>query len=111
MALRRERYGSEPWIARILLKAFTAAKSLAVQDLMEDSHFKITMPWLNHAVAEQSRAYQEDWWSYGVPRNRHTIEAMTQYAHEQGLTSRKVAVEELFADNVLEDYVERFFSS
>ena len=28
--------------------------------------------------------------------NRHDIEALCQYLHEQGLTDRKVALEELF---------------
>jgi len=32
-----------------------------------------------------------------VQENRREIEALTQYAHEQGLVDRKVTIEELFA--------------
>jgi len=39
----------------------------------------------------------EDFWRYGVRENLPEIEALTQYAHEQGLIDRKVGVEELFA--------------
>ena len=38
----------------------------------------------------------KDFWNYGVHENMREIEALTQYAHEQGLIDRKVAVEELF---------------
>ena len=38
----------------------------------------------------------KDFWRYGVEESRHDIEALTQYLFEQGLTDRKVALEELF---------------
>jgi 4,5-dihydroxyphthalate decarboxylase len=34
---------------------------------------------------------------YGIKKNAATLEAATLYSHEQGLTQRKFAVEELFA--------------
>ena len=37
-----------------------------------------------------------------TPDVMREIEALTQYAHEQGLTDRKVAVEELFARSTFE---------
>ena len=38
-----------------------------------------------------------DFWKYGVHENMREIEALTQYAYEQGLIDRKPAIEELFA--------------
>lgn len=38
-----------------------------------------------------------DPWVYGAAPNRHVLEAMIKYSHEQGLASRSVALEELFA--------------
>jgi 4,5-dihydroxyphthalate decarboxylase len=38
---------------------------------------------------------------YGVKNNAATLEAATLYCHEQGLTQRKFAVEELFAKETL----------
>ena len=38
----------------------------------------------------------DDFWKYGVAENMPEIEALTQYVYEQGLTDRKVKVEELF---------------
>ena len=39
---------------------------------------------------------------YGLKAARHVLETVTQYVHEQGLCSRRVALEEIFAPNTLE---------
>jgi 4,5-dihydroxyphthalate decarboxylase len=47
-------------------------------------------------------AMGDDYWRYGVHENMAEIEALTRYAHEQGLIDRKLGVEELFAPSVFE---------
>jgi 4,5-dihydroxyphthalate decarboxylase len=42
-----------------------------------------------------------DYWPYGVEKNRKEIEALCQYAWEQGLAPAKVALDELFAPSVM----------
>jgi 4,5-dihydroxyphthalate decarboxylase len=44
-----------------------------------------------------------DWYPYGIEQNRPSIEALLQYAHEHGLTARRVKLEELFAPSTLRD--------
>ena len=44
----------------------------------------------------------QDFWKYGVHENMRDIEALTQYAHEQGLVDRKIPIEELFARSTFE---------
>jgi 4,5-dihydroxyphthalate decarboxylase len=39
-----------------------------------------------------------DPWVYGIEPNREVLEAMIRYSFEQGLSSREVALDELFAD-------------
>ena len=46
----------------------------------------------------------EDFWPYGVEPNRPTLEAYLQYAFEQGVSRRRLAVEELFAPETLSSY-------
>jgi 4,5-dihydroxyphthalate decarboxylase len=38
-----------------------------------------------------------DFWSYGVEANRHVLDTLCRYSHEQGLSMRRLAVEEMFA--------------
>jgi 4,5-dihydroxyphthalate decarboxylase len=44
----------------------------------------------------------KDFWAYGIQENMREITALTQYAHEQGLIDREVAVEELFHPSMFE---------
>ena len=39
----------------------------------------------------------------GIAQNRPSIEALLQYVHEHGLTSRRVKLEELFAPSTMRD--------
>jgi 4,5-dihydroxyphthalate decarboxylase len=46
-----------------------------------------------------------DWWSYGLEANRAGLDTFLRYHHEQGLSARRVAPEELFAPSSLEGFV------
>ena len=43
----------------------------------------------------------EDFWPYGIEKNRDVIDALCQYTWEQGLTPVKVEIEDLFAPSVV----------
>jgi hypothetical protein len=45
----------------------------------------------------------KDWWPYGIQKNRHVLETFLRYHHEQGLSDRLMAVEELFAPETLDE--------
>ena len=42
----------------------------------------------------------DDPWPYGIENNRKTLEPFLAFCHEQGVTRRKLAVEELFPKEV-----------
>ena len=44
------------------------------------------------------------WWPYGVEANRHVIEPFLRYHHEQGLSSRLLAVDEMFAAETFSEF-------
>jgi 4,5-dihydroxyphthalate decarboxylase len=45
-----------------------------------------------------------DVWRYGVAENRKELDAMLRYSVEQGLSSRRVELEELFAPGTLQRF-------
>jgi 4,5-dihydroxyphthalate decarboxylase len=104
VVLRRDAYERDRWIAMNLFKAFEAAKRESMQRLVEIGLSHVPMPW----VAEHARRWRElageDFWPYGIEPNRPTLEAFMQYAHEQGITARRLKLEELFAPETLESY-------
>jgi 4,5-dihydroxyphthalate decarboxylase len=59
-------------------------------------------------VDEQLRAARtlmgSDFWSYGYAPNRNTLESFLHHHHAQGLSKRRLAVEELFHASTLEEH-------
>jgi 4,5-dihydroxyphthalate decarboxylase len=104
VAIRREVYESNPWCAQALYKAFAAAQRKTYADLEEVAALKTMLPWLPAHVAEAKRELGEDWWAYGLGPNRHVLETFLRYHHEQGLSKRLHAPEDLFAPETLEAY-------
>ena len=77
--------------------AASGDEALAMVDLTDVNALMVTLPFLEAETKETIAAMGSDFWRYGVPENMREIEALSQYAHEQGLLDRKVTVEELFA--------------
>ena len=104
VVMRREVYEANRWIAQSLTKAFIAAQRRTYDDLAETAALKAMLPWLNAHVEEARREMGEDWWPYGVEKNRKTLDTFTRYHFEQGLSARKLDVDELFAPESLESF-------
>lgn len=105
IAIRREVYEANRWIAQSLAKAFAESQRIAYADLAETAASKVMLPWLAAGVEEAAREMGPDWWPYGFERNRAALEVFLRYHHEQGLSKRRLVPEELFAPETLEAYV------
>jgi 4,5-dihydroxyphthalate decarboxylase len=46
----------------------------------------------------------DDLWPYGIEPNRKAIDAFLRYHHEQGLSTRLLKAEDLFAPETLAEY-------
>ena len=87
-----------------MLKAFTRAKSICLALLEETSASKVTLPFMEEQVKAARDLMGADFWSYGIPANRKTLENFLRQHHRQGLSSRLVEVEELFHPTTFEAY-------
>jgi 4,5-dihydroxyphthalate decarboxylase len=104
VAIRREVYEANRWVAQSLMKAFVEAQRRAYRDLEETAALKTMLPWLPAHVEETRREMGADWWAYGLEPNRHVLDTFLRYHHEQGLSKRRLAPEELFAPEALERF-------
>jgi 4,5-dihydroxyphthalate decarboxylase len=100
VALRRDVYERHRWLAMNLLKAFEAAKRRSLERLTDITASFYPVPWIAAATTEPRALLGADFWPYGVEPNRTTLEAFAQYAFEQGVTRRRVAVDALFPPEV-----------
>lgn len=97
IVLRRAAYERDRWIAMNLLKAFEEAKRKSMARLVEIGLSHLPLPWVPEHARRWRELAGEDFWPYGVEPNRPTLEAFAQYAFEQGVTARRLPVEDLFA--------------
>jgi 4,5-dihydroxyphthalate decarboxylase len=79
-----------------LLKAFRLARDEAFNRLEGPDPQVLVVSWIAAAVEEQRALMGEHYWPYNIHDNRTALEAVTQFAYEQGLSSEKVAYELLF---------------
>ena len=104
VVVRQRLVDSNPWLPSSLFKAFVRAKDLAVSKLSEFGSNFATLPWLAAEVQLTRELMGEDYWPYGIEANRKTLEAMTRYSFEHGLSARRMLVDELFAPGTEEQF-------
>jgi 4,5-dihydroxyphthalate decarboxylase len=96
LVLRRAVYDAHPWLAVSLYKAFCRAKDVASEWLYDTDALPVALPWIIDEV-ERSRDVA---WDYSIDGSRPTLQALVAYANEQGLTEKRLPIEDLFAPNI-----------
>ena len=104
VVVRRAVYERDPWVAQSLHKAFCAAQQETYADLSQTAALKTMLPWLTAHVEETRREMGEDFWPYGVERNRRTLTMFLRYSYEQALAKQLLQPEQLFAPETLESF-------
>lgn len=102
VGIRRELAEAHPWLPATVLKAFQEAKALCIEALADTSATKVTLPFVEEQLQNARSLFGADFWSYGFAENRHVLDAFLDHHHRQGLSSRRVAAEELFHPASLE---------
>jgi 4,5-dihydroxyphthalate decarboxylase len=100
VALRREAVDANPWICMNLLAAFEEAKRRSIARALEITAPRFPIPWVSVHAERAQALFGADYWPYGVDANRTTLAAFLDFAHEQGVCHRRVAIEELFPASV-----------
>ncbi len=105
LAIRREVYEANPWLALNLMQAFEKAKQQAYHRLHEVSGI-YSLPWLNNELQETQAVFGADPFPYGIEPNRASLDAATLFSYEQGLSQRQLTIDELFARETIDVFVE-----
>src|SRR5204863_9814480 len=104
IAIRRDVYEENPWVAQSLFKAFMLAQREAYEDLRETAALKVMLPWLVWHTEETEKMLGRDFWPYGLEPNLHNLSTFLRYSFEQGLSKRQLTPKELFAPESLESF-------
>ena len=102
LVIRTELYQSCPWLAVSLHKAFVQARHASFQKLYNTDALYTSLPWQIDELETTLNLMGDEYWDYSIQGSMPTLQALTRYLYEQGLTSRQMQVEELFVKNIQE---------
>ena len=98
--VRGDVYRAHPWIAVNLYAAFVKAKAYAREKLLE--RIPEALFFGPEYLTMTQQILGDDPFPYGVKANAAMLDTIIGYSNEQGLTPRKMKVDELFAEETLD---------
>lgn len=104
VGIRKALAEQHPWLPMAVFKAFSQAKSVALDLLGDTSATKVTLPFVEEQLKAAKSVMGEDYWPYGVAASRQTLETFVRHHHSQGLSARLMDVAELFHPSTYETY-------
>lgn len=103
VAIRRDVYERNRWIAKNLFVALNEAKNRSVDRMFDLTAAHVPLPWALDLArhAKELLFPTGEFWPSGIRANLKTLEAFLRFAHDQGTCHRLLAPEELFAAEAL----------
>jgi 4,5-dihydroxyphthalate decarboxylase len=98
--IRGDVYKKYPWVAFNLYSAFVKAKAQFNAKLVDSIPSALFFG--REYLAMTQEIFGQDPYPYGVKANRKMLETLIDFSHEQGLTKKKLKIEELFAESTLD---------
>lgn len=104
IAMRRDTYEENRWIARNLMHAFEQAKNRSVDRALDLTAAHYPLPWIRRQAEQMLTLSGEGGlWPYGIHHNQATLEAFLRFGFDQGTCHRALTPEEIFAEEALAD--------
>lgn len=97
VTLRRRFVDSHPDAPVALLKAFRQARDIAIDNIQGADPQVLVLSWVSALLDEQRALMGDNYFAYNVADNKKPLDAMMQFAHEQGLTKKRVDFKGLFS--------------
>jgi len=104
IVIRTDVLDRHPWLAMNLYKAFDEAKRRSIGRLCNITASHAPFAWITPHIERMKALFGEDFWPYGLEQNRKTLQAFVDFAFEQGVCHRRLALEELFPKQVLTSF-------
>ncbi|MFB9832560.1 hypothetical protein [Actinoallomurus acaciae] len=105
IAAPRELLDAHPGLATRVYEAFLRSKDIAADRYRQGRRLyevQSMVPWTNALVEKNRELFPEDWFAYGISANHAAIDTYLRYHYEQGLSTRRWAVEEIFHPELLD---------
>lgn len=98
IVIKKEILEQHPWVARSLYDALLLCRS--TYDKFAQQPHRLSFVW--PPSEDERRFFGKDPFYHGFAKNRHDVRCMIDHAHDQGLLSRRLSPEEIFAPDTLD---------
>ena len=96
VAVRNSLLDENPWLAEAIFNAYSESKTMDYKHMKKLGWVFDSLPWYGQEFEETCNLMGENFWPYGIEPNRKALETLFRYSYEQGLSSKKLTIEELF---------------
>src|SRR6185437_8638855 len=100
IVLRRAVFERYPWVAANMFKACEQAKARSLERVGDLTVSHLPVPWTPAIADEWRRRFGADPFPYGLEANRKTLDAFCRFAHDQGVTAKRLTPDDLFPKEV-----------
>ncbi len=104
VGIRKSLAEAHPWLPQSVFKAFEEARRRAVARLDDTNALAVSLPFLVEEARRTRDIMGPVPWSYGIGANAKTIETLLEHHHRQGLSARRMTVEEVFHPSTFEAF-------
>ena len=99
LAMQKRLIDQHPELPAQLFRLYSDAKRWAQR--WRQAIPSLVEAWPNHYLDDEQEVFHGDPWAYGLEANRHVLEKFFAYCHDQGISGRSIAIEEIFHPSTL----------
>lgn len=101
VAINKKLIESYPGIQKEVFEAYSKSKSMDYAFMKKIGWAYDSLPWYGQEMDSTRDLMGDNFWPYGIEKNRKALETLFRYSYEQGLCSRELKIEELFEKSSL----------
>lgn len=105
VVVKKELAEQHPELLRLIYEGFCDAKNHVEGQLKFGEIFNnmpMMEPWFTALVERNKELMGEDWWPYGMEKNRKAVDTFLRYHFEQGLSKKRLYCEDIFAKELMD---------
>ena len=102
VAIRKETAEEHPWLPKAVFQAYSLAKQVDYAFMQTWGWVMDSLPWYGQEFNETRDLMGENFYPYGLKASASSYETAFRYVYEQGLSKRKVNLEEMFEESTLD---------
>ena len=101
IGIRKDLAHDQPDLVSKICDGFDAARRYSSDRIGESQALYTMLPWGANETVSARSLLGANFWAYGVAPNRDAIDALCRYSYAQGISPRRVTVDELFAPEAI----------